>query len=313
MIILINSFDQLLNTIKKRKPKKIAVAVAQDKDVLLAVDNAYRHGIVNAILVGEKVEIERVAHEINVDITKYEVVDVPDKVEACKTAIELVRSGQAHLPMKGFVDTSQILKAALDKGRGLYNGRLISHVGVLSIAGFDRMFIMTDAAMNIAPGLHEKSEMINNAVEVAHMLGNRCPKVALLCAVEKIDSKMPATIDADKLTKMNECGEIKGCLVKGPLALDNAVSVEAARHKGIYHPVAGYADILVTPDIEAGNMLNKSMEYFAKAKKAGVIMGATVPIILTSRGSSDEAKLYSIALAVMVSDKENREGIKHDR
>lgn len=309
--MMISSFEQIIKELKILKPKKIAVAVAQDKDVLLAVDNAYQQGIVNAILIGDKVEIEKIAQENNVDITKYEVVDEPDKMKACRKAVELINLGVADLPMKGFVDTSLILKAALDKSSGLYKGRHISHVGVLSIPGFNRMFIMTDAAMNIAPSLHEKADMINNAVEVAHTLGNKRPKVAVLCAVEKTDPKMPATIDADELTKMNECGEIKDCIVKGPLALDNAVSLEAARHKGIYHPVAGLADILVTPDIEAGNILNKSMEYFGKAKKAGVIMGASVPIILTSRGSSDEAKLNSIALAAMICHMENREEVDY--
>lgn len=305
MIRIINTFEELIEKIKTKEPKKIAVAAAQDKDVLLAVNNAYKQGLIKGILVGNQAEIEKIAFEINMDLNSFEIINIPDKSEACKKAVELVRAGIADLPMKGFVDTAIILKAILDKSTGLSKGRLISHVGVLSMPGFEQMFIMTDAAMNIAPNLLEKADMIKNAVDVAHALGNKCPKVAVLCAVEKVDPKMPSTLEADELTKMNESGQIKGCIVKGPLALDNAVSIEAAHLKGIYHPVAGCADILVTPDIEAGNLLNKAMEYFGHAKKAGVIMGAAVPIVLTSRGSSDESKLNSIALAVLISDKVN--------
>lgn len=185
--------------------------------------------------------------------------------------------------MKGFVDTSVMLKAVLNKELGLRGTGLISHVGILKVSGFDRLFFVSDSAMTIAPDLKAKADIIRNAVKVARAFGLDQPKVAVLCAVEKVNEKMPATVDAQTLTEMNERGEITGCLVKGPLQLDNAVSPEAARHKGITHPVAGNADILITPDIQAGNILNKSMEYFARADKAGVIMGAKKPIILTSR------------------------------
>lgn len=201
--------------------------------------------------------------------------------------------------MKGFVDTSVFLKAVLRKDGGLACGRLISHVGLLAVKGYKRMFLVTDSAMNIAPTLAEKAAIIRNAVMVARALGNDCPRVAALCAVEKPDPKMPATLDAAALTEMNRRGEIAGCMVYGPLAMDNAVSPQAAKHKGIDNPVAGHADILLAPDIEAGNILNKSMEYFAAAEKAGIIMGARVPVVLTSRASPDAAKMHSIALAVL--------------
>jgi phosphate butyryltransferase len=274
--------------------------VAQDKDVLSAVNNAYRMGIISAVLVGDKEKIQEIAREIDMDTNNFEIIDIVDKAEACRYAVKLVKDGYAALPMKGFAETSDILKAVLNAETGLKTGNLISHVGVLEVAGFDRLFIVSDSAMTIAPTLEEKVDIINSSVRIAHALGNNEPKVAVLCAVEKVNPKMHSTLDAAELTRMNEEGIIKGCLVKGPLAIDNAVSLEAAKHKGISNPVAGNADILIAPDIESGNILNKSMEYFARAEKAGVIMGAKTPIILTSRASSDLSKLHSIALGVLV-------------
>lgn len=297
---MIKTFKELIEIVKAGELQTISVAVAQDKDVLSAVNNAYKMGIANAILVGDKEKIEEIAFEIGMDINNFEVIDIKDKTEACTQAIKLVRDKKASLPMKGFVETSDILKAVLNNDTGLRTGNLINHVGVLEVAGYDRLFILSDSAMTIAPTLENKVDIINSSVRIAHALGNEEPKVAVLCAVEKVNPKMPATLDADKLTKMNEEGFIKGCLVKGPLAIDNAVCAEAAKHKGIKHPVAGNADILIAPDIEAGNILNKSMEYFARAEKAGVIMGAKTPIILTSRASSDISKLNSIALGALV-------------
>lgn len=297
---MIRSFKELLEKVKSGEPQIISVAVAQDKDVLSAVNNAYKMGIAKAILVGDKEEIEKIADEIGMDTSEFRIVDIKDKIEACICAVKLVRDGCAALPMKGFVETSDILKAVLNAETGLRTGNLINHVGVLEVLGYDRLFIVSDSAMTIAPTLEDKVDIINSSVRIAHALGNDEPKVAVLCAVEKVNSKMPATLDAAELTKMNEEGIIKGCLVKGPLAVDNAVSLEAAKHKGINHPVAGNADILIAPDIEAGNILNKSMEYFARAEKAGVIMGAKTPIILTSRASSSNSKLNSIALGVLV-------------
>lgn len=297
---MIRTFKELMNVVINGKTQTISVAVAQDTDVLSAVNSAYKMGIANAILVGDKDEIEKIAKEIDMDINNFEIIDEKDKEKACKVAINLVREGKASLPMKGFVDTSVILKAVLNKEYGLKTGNLISHVGVLEVSGFDRLFVLSDSAMTIAPTLENKVDIINSSVKIAHALGNKEPKVAVICAVEKVNNKMPATLDAQELTRMNEEKIIKNCLVKGPLAIDNAVSIEAANHKGITHPVAGNADILIAPDIEAGNILNKSMEYFARAEKAGVIMGAKTPIILTSRASSDISKLHSIALGALV-------------
>jgi len=296
---MIKSFESIIKRASKIGPKTLAVAVAQDDDILKAVYNAYKYGIINGILVGDKGEILRIAEANDIDISSFQIINVKDKAEACKRAVETIKEGKASMIMKGFVDTSIILKAVLDKEMGLKREGVLSHVGVLQVKGYDRLFILSDSAMNISPTLQEKAEIIKNAVKVAHGLGNKEPKVAVLCAVEKVNPKMPATLDAKKLEEMNRNGEIKGCIVGGPFALDNAVSLEAAKHKGIEHPVAGKADILITPNIESGNMLNKSMEYFAFANKAGIIMGAQAPIVLTSRASSEESKLNSIALAVV--------------
>ena len=208
--------------------------------------------------------------------------------------------------MKGMVDTSVIMKAVLNKEFGLSLGGVLSHVGVLEVAGFDRLFAITDSALNIAPDLEAKEAIVNNAVAVCHALGNEEPKVAALCAVEKVNEKMPCTLDAEQLTKRNQEGQITGCVIGGPYALDNAVSAEAAAHKVIASPIAGKADVLLVPDIEAGNLLIKSMEYFGRAKKAGVIMGAKIPVALTSRATAPESKMYTIAIAKIIAD--SREG-----
>ena len=297
---MIRSFKELIEKVQNGEPQTLSVAVAQDADVLLSVWNAYQNRIIQgAYLVGNEKEIREIAKEQGIDLSKFEIVNEEEKPEACAAAIKLLREGKASLPMKGFVDTSVALKALLNKEYGLRTGNLICHVGLMEVAGFDRMFLLSDSAMTIAPTLEQKVDLIKACTQIAHAMGNDNPKVAVLCAVEKVNTKMPATLDAAELTRMNEEGEITGCMVKGPLAMDNAVSVEAARHKGIDHPVAGNADILITPDIEAGNILNKSMEYFAKCEKAGCIMGAAKPMVLTSRASSDTSKMNSIALAVL--------------
>ncbi len=296
---MIKSFKEVMEIARQRGPKTISVACAQDLDVLLAVNNAKKEGIADAILVGDAAKISEIAAENNIDITQFQIIDIKDLSEASLKAVELVSTGKAHMVMKGLVDTSIILKAVLNAEVGLRTGNALSHVAVFDVAGYDRLFLVTDAAMNIAPDLKTKKQIIENAVQVAQALDIEEPKVAVVCAKEKADPKMPATMDAQELENMNKNGEIKGCMVGGPFALDNAISLEAAKHKGINHPVAGYADILLAPDIEGGNILYKSMVFFANAKNAGIIVGAKAPVVLTSRADSDEAKLYSIALGVL--------------
>ncbi|MGI6697243.1 MAG: phosphate butyryltransferase [Clostridia bacterium] len=296
------SFAEVIKSARERGPKTIAVAVAQDADVLNAVSRAHREGIANSILVGDKEEILSIAAQQGIDIEGFEIMDQPDKATACQRAVELVSTGRADIVMKGLVDTSIILKAVL-ADESLRGQNVLSHVGVAEVNGYDRLLVFSDAAMIIAPDLGQKAQILENAVKAARALDIDNPKVAIVCAVEKVNPKMPATLDAQELVKMNQEGRIKDCMVGGPFALDNAVSVEAAKHKGIEHPVAGRADVLIVPDIEAGNILYKSFVYFARAKNAGVIVGAKVPIVLTSRADNEEAKLNSIALAVLMANK----------
>lgn len=300
---MISTFGDIIEFARRRGPKTIAVAVAQDSEVLAAVKDAGEMGIAKAILVGDGDEILKVAGEIKIDVSGFEIIDEKDKARAAAKAVELVSSGKADMVMKGLVDTSIILKAVLDERIGLRTGKVLSHVAVFEVPGYDRLFLVSDAAMNIAPDLSQKVQIIENAVQVAKSLEYEEPKVAVVCAVEKVNPKMQATLDAQDLVKMNQEGRIKDCLVGGPFALDNAVSIEAAKHKGIDHPVAGRADILFVPYIEVGNVLYKSMVYFAKAKSAGIVVGAKAPIILTSRADTHEAKLNSIALGVLMASK----------
>ena len=270
---------------------------------MVAVENARKENIVNAILVGDIEKTKQIADEIGMDLNNYELIDIKDLSEASLKAVELVSSGKAHMVMKGLVDTSIILKAVLNKEVGLRTGNVLSHVAVFDIEGYDRLFFVTDAAMNLAPDINGKKQIIENACELVRALDIEEPKVALICAKEKVNPKMKDTVEAKELEDMYLRGEIKGCIVGGPFALDNAVSEEAAKHKGINHPVAGKADILVVPDIEAGNVLYKSITYFAKCENAGLIVGAKAPIILTSRADSDKTKLNSIALGVLAATK----------
>lgn len=297
------NFAEIMQTARQKGPKTIAVAAAQDLEVLLAVKNARDLGLAEAILVGDASRIRQIAQANQLDLTGVVIIDQADAAQACRTAVQLVSEGKAQILMKGLVDTAVILKAVLDKEIGLRTENVLSHVAVAEIAGYDRLFYITDAAMNIEPDLITKKQIIENSIQVANALGNDHPKVACICAVEKVNAKMKATVDAAALVKMNESGELGGCLVAGPLALDNAVSLEAAQHKGITNPVAGNADILVMPFIEPGNMLYKSIVFFAKGKLAGIVVGAKAPIVLTSRADSDEAKLNSIAIGVLMASK----------
>lgn len=297
------SFNDVIRYAKERGPKTISVACSQDKEVLIAVDMAKKEGIANAILVGDIEKTNTIANELNIDLSGYDLIDEKDLTQASLKAVSLVSEGKADMVMKGLVDTSIILKAVLDKEVGLRTGKVLSHVAVFDVNGYDRLFFITDAAMNLAPDLQTKKQIIENACIVAHALDIEEPKVAAICAKEKVNPKMPDTVDAKELEDMCKNGEIRGCIVGGPFALDNAVSEEAAKHKGMDNPIAGKADILLAPDIEAGNILYKSLVFFAESKNAGVIVGAKAPIILTSRADSEETKLNSIALGVLMAAK----------
>lgn len=300
---MIKSFEEVLEKVKNQKTKTVAVAVAQDEPVLEAIDDARKANIANAILVGDEEKIREIAKKINMDITKYEIVNEPDNKKAALKAVELTSTGKADMVMKGLLDTANFLRSVLNKEIGLRTGKLMSHVAVFEIPGFNRLMFLTDAAFNMYPDLGQKVDIIKNAVLVAHSIGIENPKVAPICAVEVVNPNMPATIDASILTKMNDRGQIKGCVVDGPLALDNAISEEAAKHKKVSGPVAGKADILLMPNIEAGNVMYKTLTYATNSKNGGILVGTSAPVILTSRADSKEAKMNSIALAALVADR----------
>ncbi|MDL2248305.1 bifunctional enoyl-CoA hydratase/phosphate acetyltransferase [Tyzzerella sp. OttesenSCG-928-J15] len=299
---MINNFEQLVNEAKKGEKKKIAVAAAADLDVLSAVENARKNGIANAILVGDEPKLKEIAAENNIDLANYEIVHAAEKAEAASLAAKLVAEGKAQVLMKGLVDTSIFLKAVLDKEIGLRTGKLITQTTLFEVDGFDDFVYVSDPAITMDPDVAQKKDIIENAVHVAHKLGHECPMVAPICAVEKFNPKMQATVDAQELHEMNERGEITGCYVSGPVSLDVAVSKESAKHKGFTDKIGGSANILLMDDIEAGNVLYKSIIYFAKGKCAGVVSGAKCPIILTSRADSDISKFYSIATAMLISE-----------
>ncbi len=300
---MLKSLDAILAAAQaKGGHKKIAVAAAQDPEVLTAIKGAYELGLATAILVGDADKIRQAADPVGFDLNQAEIVDEPTPVGAARRAVSLVRSGHAQMLMKGLLNTADILRAVLDKEIGLRTGRVLSHVAIMEPQGYGRLLLMTDGGMNIAPDLKQKAQMIENAVGVAQKLGILCPKVAVITAFEQVNPDMPATVEAALLSKMAERGQIKNCVVDGPIALDGAVSEEAAKHKGMQSPVAGQADILLVPVIEVGNVLYKTITYLGNGKVAGIIAGAAAPIILTSRSDSPEAKLNSIAAAVLVAE-----------
>lgn len=300
-----NKFEDIIKYAKEyadnKGPKKIAVAFAQDEDVLLALKAAVNERICAPILVGDRETIIKISNEINFDLSNIEIIDEKDGVSACRQAVSLVSSGKADIVMKGLIDTSIILKAVLDKEIGLRTDNILSHAAVFSVNTYHKFFIVTDAAMSIAPNADEKRQIVENTVKLSKALGAGIPNVAVICAKEKVNPKMQATLDAAELVEMQKQGKISDCIIEGPYALDNAISKEAAQLKGIEGKAAGNADILLMPNIEAGNILYKALTYLANADNAGIILGAKAPIVLTSRADSDKAKLNSIALAVLVS------------
>ncbi|MBC8059533.1 MAG: phosphate butyryltransferase [Clostridiaceae bacterium] len=298
---MIKSFEEVLTKVKQQVIKKVAVAVAQDEPVLEAIREAKVRGIAEAVLVGDQEEIKKIAMKIGMKIEDFEIVHEPDVNKAALKAIELVSTGYADMVMKGLVDTATFLRAVLNKEVGLRTGKLMSHVAVFEIPGFDRLLFLTDVAFNMYPELKDKIDIINNAVKVAKAVGVDLPKVAPICAVEVVNPSMQATVDASLLSKMNDRGQIKDCIIDGPLSLDLAISEEACQHKGVRGAVAGRADILLVPNIDAGNIMYKTLTYTTNSKNGGILVGTSAPVVLTSRADSHETKLYSIALAALVS------------
>jgi phosphate butyryltransferase len=298
---MLENLSELRKIVKKAPKKKLVVAAAHDEHSLGAIVSATKMKIVDAMLVGDKEKIYRIGDKLELDLSKIEIIDEPNLSESVAKAVKLVHFGDADILMKGDVGTAILLRGILNKEWGLRQNEILSHIAIFEVPAYHHKLIaLTDVAMNIAPALSDKVNILRNAIEFLHKLGIEEPKIAVLGAVELVNEMMPATLDAALLSKMADRGQIPNCLIDGPLAFDNAISAEAAEHKGIKSNVAGMADLLLLPDIEAGNVLYKSFIFFANAKVAANILGASAPVVLTSRSDSEESKLDSICLAAAV-------------
>ena len=300
---MLTKLSQLRDLIDRdHKPKKLVLAASEDAHSLNAVVSAAEQKIIRPILVGDKEKTFGMAEILNLDISKYEFIEATNPVDAVIASVKMVHDGNVDILMKGKVGTSDMLSCVLNKDYGMRTGRLLSHFAYFEVETYHKLIAVTDVAMNIAPNLKEKIAILNNAVTVLNNLGIEMPKVAVLGAVEKVNTEMEATLDAALLSKMNQRDQILNCIVDGPLAFDNAISVESAKHKQIKSDVAGDTDLLLMPDIEVGNVLYKSLVFFARAKVASMIVGASAPIVLTSRSDSEQAKFDSILLAAVAAD-----------
>ena len=298
MLTELSQLRELLD--KEHKPKKLVLAASEDAHSLNAVVRAAEQDIIRLVLVGDKEKTAGMAEILELDISKFEFIEASSPVEAVTKSVKIVHDGKADILMKGKVGTSDMLRSILSKDYGLRTGKLLSHFAYFEVETYHKLIGVTDVAMNIAPSLTEKISILNNSVKILNSLGIEKPKVAVLGAVEKVNTEMGATLDAALLSKMNQRDQTLNCIVDGPLAFDNAISVESARHKEIKSDVAGDTDLLLMPDIEVGNVLYKSLVFFARAKVASMIVGASAPIVLTSRSDSEQAKFDSILLAAVV-------------
>jgi phosphate acetyltransferase len=292
-------FDALIEACRPLAPLRTGVVHPCDESSLSAAVNAAATRLIQPILVGPEARIRALAFALNLDLAPYELIDAPHSHAAAEKAVQLVRAGQADALMKGSLHTDELMAEVVRKDTGLRTARRISHVFVMDVPTYAKLLLITDAAVNISPTLEDKADIIQNVVDLAHALKIERPKVAILSAVETITSKIPSTIDAAALCKMADRGQIVGAVLDGPLAFDNAISREAAAAKHIDSPVAGDADVLVVPDMEAGNLLAKELTFLANADAAGLVLGARVPIILTSRADSVRARLASCAVAAL--------------
>ena len=292
-------YEQLLAKCKRLEPIPTAVAHPCEETALCGAVEAAMRGIITPILVGPRQKIKATAESAAVDISRYQILDTPHSHASAAKAVELLREGKAELLMKGSLHTDELMGAVVSREGGLRTARRISHVFVMDVPTYHKVLIITDGAINIAPSLEDKVDICQNAIDLATSLGLERPKVAIVAAVETVNSKMPGTIDAAALCKMAERGQITGAILDGPLAFDNAISKQAADTKGIHSDVAGDPDILVAPDLEAGNILAKQLSFLAHADSAGLVLGARVPIILTSRADSVRSRIGSCAVAML--------------
>ena len=296
---MFENINDLIEVAQKSRILRMAVAAAGDEVVLSSVKKADQEGIIQPILIGNEEKIHLALKKNNYNY-KGRIIPAISKQDSAIKTFELIANGEADFPMKGLLNTKTILKVMLDKKYGLRQDRLLSFVSLICLEKDNRMVILTDGGMNIKPDLQQKVEIINNAVEMAQVIGIETPKVAPLAAVEMVNPDMPATVDAALLSKMSDRGQIRGAIVDGPLAFDNAISIDAAKHKGIKSNVAGKADILLAPDIEAGNILYKSLVIYSKMKSASIVSGAKIPMVITSRADRADTKFNSIALGKIV-------------
>ncbi len=297
---MLKNFDELVERAKGLGKRRLAVANPYEVEDLKAIKRAKDEGIIEPIIIGDKEKIEEFLKKANVE-PDMEIVEEKDYYKAIELSIQFAREGKADLIMKGLVKTPDLLHAVLDKEKGIRKYKLLSHVGVLSCSRYPKFIIMSDGGMVIAPSLEEKVEILKNALIVAKALEIETPKVALLSAIEIVNPKMPSTLDVALIAKMAQRKQIKGIIADGPLAFDNAISKWAAEHKGIDSPVAGDADVFIVPNIEAGNIFFKILNYLSDGKSAGVVIGAKVPVVLPSRADTPESKFYSIVLSSLVS------------
>lgn len=302
------SFKELLEQVRTCEKKTLSVACAQDQPVLEAVKEAHELGIIDATLVGDEDKIREIAASIHMDLSEYAIIDVKDTVEASLMAVKLVHDGKADMYMKGILPTKDFLKSVLNKEVGLRTGKPLSHVAVFEIPGIDRLLFMSDVAFIPYPTLDDKKAMINYCVETAEACGVKNPHVAPLAAVEVVNPKMPATVEADELRKANEAGELKNCVVDGPLSLDIALYPAAAKEKGAEgRPCAGRSDILIFPDIHAGNLVYKAIGHMVPGVQQGCMLtGTSAPVILTSRSDTKDVKVNSICLAAVLSEHKHK-------
>jgi len=293
-------YEKLLERCEGLEPVPTAVVHPCEANALQGAVEAGNRGLIVPILVGPQKAIEETAAEAGIDLGNSQIVDVPDSRASAAKAVELVREAKAEILMKGSLHTDELMSAIVSKEKGLRTNRRISHAFLMDVPTYHKVLVITDAAINIAPTLEDKVDIVQNAIELAISLGCELPKVAILAAVETVTSKMPATLDAASLCKMAERGQIKGGILDGPLAFDNAISKQAAETKGIKSEVAGDPDILLAPDLEAGNILAKQLSFLANADGAGMVLGARVPVILTSRADSVRSRIASCAVAALV-------------
>ena len=297
---MLTKLNHLIDEAQRLGPKRVAVAAAANGLVLGSIQRSEELGLVKALLVGRRDEILAEAETIGYQVSEDQIVATSIKSETAPKAVELIRAGQADILMKGYLHTDTLLHAVLDANAGLRTDRLLSHVFLMQVPTYHKLLTVTDAAINIAPDLTQKAAIVQNAVDLMHQLGIETPKVAALSSVETVNPRIPSTIDAACLHKMYERNQITNAIVDGPFAFDNAISRQAALDKGFDSPVSGDADILLAPDLDAGNILVKNLEYLASAQLAGIVMGATVPIVLTSRSDPRGARTFSLALAVIL-------------